>query len=322
VTHARPSHLSQPRRVEHGRQQRAQQARHAEEQQARRLQAQAQRNRVRRANGQEDRARDIEARRSEEARRKRLKARYAQRVLRCEGGLIQPVDVGGLGPGEPREPFRDWIRFRGKACSRCGAWLFDGESYNICCKKGNVQLPRFPEPPPVLKALLFGDSVDARVFRKNTRVMNQALSLASLTTRHVRPAWAGAYNPNVVISGRSYFNVGPIQAEPGVAPRNAQVRLCCDSAATQPRHSYDSAATQLRLCCDTATTLLRLCCDTATTLLQLCCGSAATQLRLCCDTTATLLRHIYDSAATQLRLCCDTAATVLRHSCDSAATQL
>jgi hypothetical protein len=149
-----------------------------------------------------------------------LKARYAQCVLRCEQ-LVDAVKVGMMGPAQPTL----LIETHGKVCYHCDAWLFEGETENLCCRKGKVDLPRFPEAPPRLRQLLMEDTVDGRVFRKHTRLMNQALSLASLTVKHARPAWAGGYNPNVVISGRSYFNIGSLQPAPGVEPRNAQVRI-------------------------------------------------------------------------------------------------
>ena len=113
-----------------------------------------------------------------------------------------------------------------QACEHCGAKLFKDEmNRRVCCKKGNVLIEKLPEPPPRLKALLEGTDADAKTFKKYIKQINQALSLSSLTVKHARPAWAtSSYNPSIVISGQSYYNLGPAMATPGDTPRNAQVR--------------------------------------------------------------------------------------------------
>jgi hypothetical protein len=91
---------------------------------------------------------------------------------------------------------------------------------------GKVKVEHFPECTPRLKELLEGDSIDSRCFKRHIRSVNQALSFASLTVKHTIPIWArcsGAYNPNIVIAGRAYYNLGATEPMPGETPRNVQL---------------------------------------------------------------------------------------------------
>jgi hypothetical protein len=138
------------------------------------------------------------------------KARCAQQVL--DGSvMVQPHDAGNCGA---------------KTCNHCEAMLWADELNSICCSNGKIQVEPFPESTPRLKELLQGDNIDSKCFKRHIRSVNQALSFASLTVRHTVPIWAkcsGAYNPNIVIAGRAYYNLGTAEPLPGDAPRNAQL---------------------------------------------------------------------------------------------------
>ena len=161
------------------------------------------------------RSRDSSARRG--ARKGRsLKARGAEDVLSGKQ-IVKPFTFGKLGgAGE------------GHTCQWCKAELFESEAINLCCSGGLVKVDPFPEPSPHLKGLLENlDQPDSKTFMKHIQKFNQALSFASLTINYQNPFWArnGAFNPNVVITGRSYYNIGAVRPEPGVVPRNSQVYL-------------------------------------------------------------------------------------------------
>jgi hypothetical protein len=130
-------------------------------------------------------------------------------------GRVTPHSVGTIGA---------------KACQHCAAQLFGDERDSMCCENGKVVVDPFPHPTPRLRQLLEGNDTDSKALKNNIRALNCALSFASLTVTHSTPAWGrGRYNPNIVIAGQSYYNIGPVQASPGGAPRNAQVNFENDS---------------------------------------------------------------------------------------------
>ncbi|XP_043226099.1 uncharacterized protein LOC122383585 [Amphibalanus amphitrite] len=123
---------------------------------------------------------------------------------------------------------------RDTVCPHCGALLWREERATLCCSGGKVNLDPLPAPPPLLRELWTGDTLEARTFRQHSRRLNTALSLASMMTREVRPA-DGGYAPSVIIQGRLYHRVGPLQARDGERPSFAQIYVndpdCDDPAA-------------------------------------------------------------------------------------------
>ena len=123
---------------------------------------------------------------------------------------------------------------RDTVCPHCGALLYRGERATLCCVGGKVDLDPLPAPPPLLRDLWTSDSLEARTFRQHARRLNTALSLASLKTREVRPP-DGGFAPSVIIQGKFYHRVGPLQAREGELPSFAQIYVndpdCDDPAA-------------------------------------------------------------------------------------------
>ncbi|KAF0304451.1 hypothetical protein FJT64_023748 [Amphibalanus amphitrite] len=123
---------------------------------------------------------------------------------------------------------------RNTVCPHCGALLWREERATLCCSGGKVNIDPLPAPPPLLRELWTGDTLEARTFRQHSRRLNTALSLASMMTREVRPA-DGGYAPSVIIQGRLYHRVGPLQARDGERPSFAQIYVndpdCDDPAA-------------------------------------------------------------------------------------------
>ena len=65
-------------------------------------------------------------------------------------------------------------------CDFCEAIKWPHEWNSMCCMLGKVDLPHFPEPPPILKKYLMDEDEHALTFRKYIRQLNNALSMASL----------------------------------------------------------------------------------------------------------------------------------------------
>ena len=99
---------------------------------------------------------------------------------------------------------------------------FPKEKDAICCQKGKVMLPAMPEPSPILKSLLEGQDQRSKIFRKHIIPLNNALALASIKIKH-KNAPHGNYNPQVMIQGKAYYYIGPLEVEQGQDPNFASL---------------------------------------------------------------------------------------------------
>ena len=106
-------------------------------------------------------------------------------------------------------------------CKFCSAKKWEKETASLCCNSGKVVLDNFPDPPPLLKNLLIKDTEEAKIFRKNTRPLHNALTLSSLQV-HVRTFDSG-FAPNVIFEGKVCQRIGPLFPEPGEEPKFAQL---------------------------------------------------------------------------------------------------
>ena len=68
-------------------------------------------------------------------------------------------------------------------CNHCGAYKFKGESFTICCGGGKIKLSPFPKPPQEIYDLWIKDTPEARLFRANSRSLNNAACLSSLAVQ-------------------------------------------------------------------------------------------------------------------------------------------
>ena len=118
----------------------------------------------------------------------------------------------------------DSIGAMDRECARCGALRWRCERDSLCCAGGTVALDPLPAPPPLLRRLWTDDGVEARTFRKFARHLNSALALSSLSASEVEPP-TGGYAPCLVIQGRLYQRLGPMEAPPGRQPTFAQIYL-------------------------------------------------------------------------------------------------
>ena len=113
-----------------------------------------------------------------------------------------------------------------RPCAACGALRWPGERVTLCCSGGKVRLDPLPAPPDVLRRLWTDDTVEARTFRRHGRHLNSALALSSLSAREVPPpAGTGGYAPCVVVQGRMYHRLGPMEPNDGQPPSFAQIYI-------------------------------------------------------------------------------------------------
>ena len=196
------------------------QLRAAQEEEARQAEREANAERLRQQRAaQEEEARQAEreanARRDEQRRAvaRGQQASFAARrpALVLSGAqLVDADDIGGLRLDRP--------------CAKCGAVRWAGERDTLCCAGGTVRLDPLPAPPPLLRHLWTDDGVEARTFRQYSRHLNSALALSSLSVREVPPpAGTGGYAPCMVVQGRVYQRLGPVQARPDQVPTFGQI---------------------------------------------------------------------------------------------------
>lgn len=113
-------------------------------------------------------------------------------------------------------------------CIDCGAlhWLREKTTdstaeeavFELCCKKGDVNLPLFNDPPEYLKNLLQDQTATGRQFRENLRQYNCALAFTSVdcTTadQNLRPGITC-----FTIHGELYHIQGPLITPSDGVPR-------------------------------------------------------------------------------------------------------
>ena len=78
---------------------------------------------------------------------------------------------------------RDSIGSMSHECKFCGALKFKKEPAKICCLSGKVRTPTIPGPPPEIKDLYYKNTREARIFRANSRSLNNAVCLSSLAVQ-------------------------------------------------------------------------------------------------------------------------------------------
>ena len=101
----------------------------------------------------------------------------------------------------------------------CKKWI--KETPSLCCNSGKVHLDSFPDPPDLLKKLLTEETVDAKLFREQSRSLNNALTLSSIQVRTKK--FNSAFVPNVIFEGKVCQWIGPIIPDAGDEPKFAQL---------------------------------------------------------------------------------------------------
>ena len=136
-------------------------------------------------------------------------ARNAQRVLFGEQ-IVKDLEEG-----------EDGIGSMNVKCAECGALKWKTETATLCCNNGKVDLTVFPEPPPYLKYLWTANTIEARLFREQSRPFNNALALSSIKVTERR--FDSGYSPSVVFEGKVHQLYGPLIADLNETPRFSQL---------------------------------------------------------------------------------------------------
>ena len=119
---------------------------------------------------------------------------------------VQPLDLG------PMNILCDYCEARHWIDERVPSSRPDQPIFESCCKRGDVVLPRFSQPPDFLRGLLLDPTATARRFRQQLRPYNAALSFTSLNCT-VTDRGASAAGPNCFqIHGELYHLQGPLVA--------------------------------------------------------------------------------------------------------------
>jgi hypothetical protein len=118
-------------------------------------------------------------------------------------------------------------------CEYCGALKFKKETSSTCCGNGKVILDPFPTPPPEINNLWNATDTEGRIFRENTRAINNSVCLTSIKVNQRK--FGGRFNPSVIFEGKVQQLVGPLQAQEGEDPCFAQLYVHDPSLETSQR---------------------------------------------------------------------------------------
>ena len=108
-------------------------------------------------------------------------------------------------------------------CQYCHARKWKNETPTHCCNNGKVALTVFPDPPQIIQNLLKHKTVEAKLFRENTRSFNNALALSSIQVKVKH--FANGYCPSVIFEGKVTQYCGPMLPDDGQEPRFAQLYI-------------------------------------------------------------------------------------------------
>jgi len=108
-------------------------------------------------------------------------------------------------------------------CDKYHAFKWKNEPPRTCCSLGKFHFPIIRTDEPILFRTFFeGQDARAKIFKKYTRPLNNALALACLKTK--TPAVpGGVYNPSVVIQGKVFIRMGPLQPDDVSPPIYSQL---------------------------------------------------------------------------------------------------
>ena len=106
-------------------------------------------------------------------------------------------------------------------CQYCNAYKFKNETASTCCNNGKVILEKLPQPPEQINKLWHDNTPEGKLFRQNSRSINNAVCLTSIKGKQRN--FGGGFAPNVVYEGKVTYLVGPLQAAEGEKPCFAQL---------------------------------------------------------------------------------------------------
>ncbi|XP_022014140.1 uncharacterized protein LOC110913626 [Helianthus annuus] len=121
-------------------------------------------------------------------------------------------------------------------CSKCDAMLWEDEmlrgnqkrnktSYSLCCSNGDVELPRPPTPPPLLRHLYKSRTSQSRNFMDNIRAYNMMFSFTSLGGK-VDKSYQRGKGPYVFrLQCQNYHRMGCLLPDDGEEPKFSQLYI-------------------------------------------------------------------------------------------------
>ena len=117
-------------------------------------------------------------------------------------------------------------------CGHCGALHWAAEAaggtkrnpvFELCCKKGDIQLDLLPAPPDLIRRLFEGETPREKAFRRHLRQYNAALTFVSIKytpdTRLARNTGPDCFQ----IHGELYHLQGPLDVTEHETPQYAQL---------------------------------------------------------------------------------------------------
>ena len=130
-------------------------------------------------------------------------------------------------------------------CDFCGAyhWIqertanssISNPQFETCCKQGDVDLPLFNQPPPLILDLLQSNNRRGREFRQNIRQYNSALAFTSINCKTTDRNASGSGIQCFQIHGELYHMHGPLRPGPDQTPAYAQLYFYDPAYATEIR---------------------------------------------------------------------------------------
>ena len=121
---------------------------------------------------------------------------------------------------QPLEMTLDAIGKMDVVCEHCGALKYARETSTTCCSGGKVLPIPFPRPPEGLMKLWTENDPKSRIFRENSRHINNAVCLSSLKVDERR---FRGFAPTVVFQGRVQHRAGSLLPSDGEVARFAQL---------------------------------------------------------------------------------------------------
>ena len=137
----------------------------------------------------------------------------------------------------------DAIGSMSNECIHCGALKFQRETSTTCCSDGKFHLEPFPKPTSYINDLWQGNSQKSKLFRENSRIINNAVCITSLKTSERRVG----FTPSVVFQGRVHHRIGSLLPDAGDNPKFAQLYVFDPTLETTTRFENMVVQTSMSL---------------------------------------------------------------------------
>ena len=118
------------------------------------------------------------------------------------------------------ETTTDAVGMMDTVCAHCGALKFQKETSTSCCSGGKVLPAVFPRPPEPLMELWKGKDPKSKIFKENSRHINNAVCLSSIKANEKK---FRGFAPSLVFQGRVQNRAGSLLPSEGEDARFAQL---------------------------------------------------------------------------------------------------